>query len=110
MSTHAQVLRLRRVRRFLANIGIAGMAFSQSGLDRHTEVMISELNGWPAFPLADATPAMLPSPAYGSRPEQLAGFSLQDSFIPDSKPVYPGAFPDTFSEPAFSKPADVAVS
>ncbi len=80
MSTPAQVLRLRRVRRFLANIGIADVAFSRSELDRHTEVMISEPGtlwvGWPAFPLADATPATLPSPAYGLRPEQLAKFSL----------------------------------
>jgi len=49
--------------------GVDGVAFSVSGHDRHAKVMISELNGWPAFPLADATPAALPSPAYGSRPE-----------------------------------------
>ena len=40
------------------------------------KLVISELNGWPALPLADATPATLPSPAYGSRPEQLARSSL----------------------------------
>jgi hypothetical protein len=56
-----------------------------------------ELNGWPAFPLADATLAVLPLPAYDPRPKRLAKFSLSDSFIPNSKPVYPGAFPDTFS-------------
>ena len=53
MSAAAQDLRLRRVRRLLANNGIDDVAFSQSGQDRHTEVVISELNGWPAFPLAD---------------------------------------------------------
>jgi len=56
--------------------GINDIAFSKSGQDRYTEVMISDLDGWPAFPLADATPAMSPSPAYGSRPELLARSSL----------------------------------
>ena len=42
---------------------------------------------------------MLPSPAYGSRPERLAKSSLQDCFIPNPKPVYSGAFPDPFSSP-----------
>ena len=60
----------------LPNSGSDDIAFSESGQDRHTKVMMSELNGWPAFPLADATPAMLPSPAYGSRPELLAKSSL----------------------------------
>ncbi|MBL7222092.1 MAG: hypothetical protein ISS69_18430 [Phycisphaerae bacterium] len=76
--------------------GIDDIAFSMSEQDRHAEVMISELDGWPAFPLTDATPATSPSPAYGSRPERLAGSSLQDSFIPYPKPVYPGAFSDPF--------------
>ncbi|MDP6495482.1 MAG: hypothetical protein QGI09_08735, partial [Dehalococcoidia bacterium] len=50
-------------------IGTGRIAFSRSEQDRHTEVLISELNDWPVFPLTDATPATLPSPAYGSRPE-----------------------------------------
>ena len=45
------------------NRGLDGVAFSMSGQDRHTGVMISELNGWPAFPLTDATPALSPPPA-----------------------------------------------
>jgi len=69
MSTHAQGLRFRRVRRYLADTGSDDVAFSKSGQDRHAEVMISELNSWPAFPLADATPAVLPLPAYGPRPK-----------------------------------------
>ena len=80
--------------------GIDEVAVSRSGQDRHTEVMSSERNGWPAFPPADATPARVPSPAYGSRPELLATSSLSDSFIPHPKPVYPGAFPDPFSGPS----------
>ena len=81
------------------NSGLDDVAFSLSEQDRHSEVMISELNGWRGFPLTDATPATSPSPAYGSRPEQLANFSLQDFFyipIPYPKPVYPGAFSDPF--------------
>jgi len=76
--------------------GLDDVAFSMSEQDRHTEVRISELDGWPAFPLTDATPATSPSPAYGSRPERLANSSLLDSFIPYPKPVYPGAFSDPF--------------
>ena len=45
MSTHAQVLRLRRVRRCLAIDGSDDVAFSLSGQDRHTEVVMSELAG-----------------------------------------------------------------
>ena len=52
MSTHAQVLRLRRVRRCLAINGSDDAAFSLSGQDRHTKVVMSELNGWPALPFA----------------------------------------------------------
>ena len=39
MSTHAQVLRLRRARRCLAINGSDGVAFSLSGQDRHTKVV-----------------------------------------------------------------------
>jgi|GEM_PF-2179387 len=39
MSTHAQVLRLRRVRRCLAINGSDDIALSLSGQDRHTEVV-----------------------------------------------------------------------
>jgi len=39
MSTHAQVLGLRRVRPHLANIGTLDVAFSLTQQDRHTEVV-----------------------------------------------------------------------
>ena len=52
MSTHAQVLGLRRVRSHLARNGTPDMAFSLTQQDRHTEVVMSELNGWPALPFA----------------------------------------------------------
>ena len=58
------------------HVGALGVAFSVPEQDRHTVLLISELDGWPASPLTDATPAMSPSPAYGSRPELLAGSSL----------------------------------
>lgn len=43
-------------------------------------------------PRIDATPMPLPTSAYGLRSRWLARPSSQDSFIPYSKPVYPGAF------------------
>ena len=46
-----------------------GRRTSLSGQDRHPEMVMSELHGWPVLPLADATPARSPPPAYGSRPE-----------------------------------------
>ena len=46
-------------------IGIDDVAFSLSPQDRHTKVVMSELNGSPAFPLTDATPATSPLPAQG---------------------------------------------
>ena len=52
MSTHAQFLGLRRVRSHLACSGTPDMAFSLTQQDRHTEVVMSELNGWPALPFA----------------------------------------------------------
>ena len=47
------------------NSGTDDIAFSLSPQDRHTKVVMSELNGSPAFPLTDATPATSPSPAQG---------------------------------------------
>ena len=53
-------LRLRGVRERLA-LGVAhGVAFPLSGQGWHAEVMISELNGWPACALVNASPVMLP--------------------------------------------------
>jgi len=58
MSTHAQVLRLRRVRSHLAIDGTYDVAFCLSGQNRHTEVAPLFMRnggggdpiGWPAFP------------------------------------------------------------
>ena len=96
MSTHAQVLRLRRVRRCLAHCGSDDVAFPLSGQDRHTEVMISELNSWPAFPFArtlktDRSP--VPPSAEGRSGwlnllRKILSFSIPNRFIP--------AHPDTF--------------
>ena len=68
--------RLRRVQTRLAIFGASDVAFPLSVQGRHAKVRISELNGWPASPLTDATPTMSPPPAYSSRPELLAKFSL----------------------------------
>jgi hypothetical protein len=68
--------RLRRVQTRLAIFGASDVAFPLSVQGRHAKVRISELNGWPASPLTDATLTMSPPPAYSSRPELLAKFSL----------------------------------
>ena len=47
------------------NGGLDDIAFSLSAQDRHGNILMSELNSWPAFPLTDATPATSPSPAQG---------------------------------------------
>ena len=47
----------------LAKCGLDDIAFSLSAQDRHTEILMSELNSWRGFPLTDATPATSPSPA-----------------------------------------------
>ena len=66
ISTHAQVLTLRRSRPRLARGGAGVVAFSLSEQDRPTEVMISELHGWPALPSPPMlTPTALPLSALG---------------------------------------------
>ena len=59
--------------------------------------MISELNGWPACALVNASPAMLPWPAHDSGPGWFASPFPCGSFIRYSMPVLTGAFPDPFS-------------
>ena len=74
--------------------GIARVAFPLSGQGRHTEVVISELNGWPACTPVNASAGASPPPPHDSGPVWLAGPSPYGSFIRYSMPVYPGAFPD----------------
>jgi len=78
MSTHAQVLRLRRVRSHLAIDGTYDVAFCLSGQNRHTEVAPlfmrngggGELNGWPALPFARTLKTdRLPDPPLRGRPK-----------------------------------------
>ena len=74
--SHAQVLRLRRVHERLADDDARGVAFPLSGQGRHTEVMISELNGWPAKPSRRTLrPDTLPRPALRGRPKRMANSS-----------------------------------
>ena len=56
------------------------------------ERLITELNGWPARTPVNASPATLPPLAHDSGPWWIATPSMSGSFIPDSMPVYPGAF------------------
>jgi hypothetical protein len=50
ISTHAQLLGLRRVQQHLANCGAFDVAFPLTGQSRHAKVRIPELKSWPAFP------------------------------------------------------------
>ena len=51
--------------------GSASQAFTDNRKKKSSsdDRLAAELNSWPTFPLADATPPMLPSTAYGSRPK-----------------------------------------
>jgi hypothetical protein len=59
--------------------------------------MISEFHTQPACTPVNASPASLRPPAHDSGSGRFATPSLRGSFIRDSKPVYPGAFPDSCS-------------
>ncbi len=96
VSTHAQGLRLRGVQERLALHVAHDIAFPTSGQGRHAEVMISEFNGWPVYTPVNASPMVLPPSAHDSGPGWFAIPFLCGSFIRNSMPVYPGAFPDTF--------------
>jgi len=73
--------------------GTARMAFPLSGQGRHAEVMISELNGWPASSPVNASHGTLPSRTHDSGPVWLAGPSPYGSLIRYSMPVN-RRFPD----------------
>src|SRR5208337_4688156 len=97
--THAQGLRLRGVHKRLA-IGVAhDVAFPLSEQGRHSGKMISELNGWPACALVNASPAMLPPLAHDSGLEWFATPFPYGSLIRYSMPVLTGAFSDPFLLP-----------
>ena len=66
--------------------------------------MISELNGWPACALVNASPAVLPWLAHDSGPGRVASPFPYGSFIRYSLPVLTGAFDVPFSWPYFSWP------
>ena len=103
VSTHAQGLRLRGVHERLAISVVHDVAFPLSGQGRHTEDLISELNGWPACAPVNASPAMLPPPAHDSGLERFATPFPCDSFIRYSSPAFIGAFPD----PPTTLPKDI---
>ena len=69
VSTHAQVLRLRRAIPLLANIAMKRFAFPQHRQCRHSELVISELSSLPAYTSVVATPMTLLPSAYNSRPK-----------------------------------------
>jgi len=94
VSTHARGLRLRGVKERLASIVALHVAFPLSGQGRHAEGLISELDNRPACTPTNASAATSRSPPHSSGPGWFARPFPYDSFIRNSMPVYPGAFPD----------------
>ena len=78
---------------------VRGVAFPLSGLGRHAEVVISELDGWPACPPVNASPPASRPRAHDSGPRWFATPFLYGCCIRYSMPVYPGAYPDSFASP-----------
>src|SRR5262249_44166374 len=66
---------------------VRGVAFPLSGRARHAGVVISELDGWPAGPPVNASPAALRSLAQNSGPRWFARPFLYGCFIRYSMPV-----------------------
>jgi len=96
VSTHAQGLRLRRVRLGLAILGSDDVAFPKTGQGRHAEGVISEFNGWPACTPCPCNTHEVTLISVGFGAERLARPFSYDSFIRYFRPVYPGAFPVPF--------------
>jgi hypothetical protein len=69
--------------------------------------MISEFNGWPVYTPVNASPVVLPPPAHDSGTGWFAIPFLCGSFIRNSMPVYPGAFPDTSDSRRSDKPPEI---
>jgi len=95
-----QVLRLGRVGRRLTRSVAVRVAFPTSGQGRHAEGMISELYSWPACTPCPCHTHDVTVISVGFGAERLARPFSYDSFIRDSRPVYPGAFPDPFLRPS----------
>ena len=89
-STHAQGFRLPALSGSPCLGGEGNVAFSLSVQGRHTGILISELNGWPASPRTRAAPGASPLPARGLWPKSMAtvvlcetlSFSFPSRFIP----------------------------
>jgi len=74
-----------------------GMAFPLTSQGWHAGEMISELNGWPACALVNASPVMLPWLAHDSGSGWVASPFPYGSFIRYSLPALTGAFDVPFS-------------
>ena len=106
-STHARGLRLRSVKERLAFSAVLHVAFPLSGQGRHARGLISELDTHPACTPANASAAVLPPPPHSSGPGWFARPFPYDSFIRDSMPVHPGAFPGSVSPDTAMLPESV---
>ena len=97
VSMHAQVLRLRRVFRRLAILRCLPCCLPHSRTRSARGTMqISELNGWPACSPCPCHTQDVTVLSVGFGAEWLARPFSYDSFIRDSRPVYPGAFDGPF--------------
>jgi hypothetical protein len=68
------------------------VAFPFCPQGRRPVLSLSRLHSRPASASVNASPAMSPPPPHDSRSAWFATPSLWGSFIPNSPPVYPGAF------------------
>src|SRR5437870_3170831 len=104
VSTHAQGLRLRGAEGQLALVAtFMWPSPCQERVGTPKWCFRSSMAGL-RVPLSFASPATLRSPAPDSGPRRCATPFLCGSFIRDSMPVYPGAFPDTFLRPFLLPP------
>ena len=71
-SAHAQGLRLRGVGTAARHNAAGRLAFPFSQQGRHPKPVISELNGWPAFPPVNASAASSRTPPHDSGPWPVA--------------------------------------
>jgi hypothetical protein len=93
VSTHAQVLRLRDVTRWLTLCATRCVAFLAVALSRHVRIAgFRSSIARPAYTPVNASAATLRPPPHDSGPGWCVTPFPYDSFIHYSMPVYPGAF------------------
>jgi hypothetical protein len=95
---HARGLRLRGVQRTLAITHPPVLPSAMRNDVGTTFAIISQLNTLPALPPVNASMAASRLATHDSGPGRLATPFLYDSFIHNSRPVYPGALRSLLGE------------